>query len=96
VRAQVGAQFAGQPADGVGGFELADHVIEGGEVDGVADSAGRDGQGDGDVRLADPGRAQQRRVGLALDERQAGQVPDFARIQFGLIGEVVMGAAPLK
>ena len=38
----------------------------------------------------DNARAQQRRVGLALDERQAGQVPDFARIQLGLVGEVVL------
>ena len=61
VRAQVGAELAGQPADGVAGLELADHVIKGGEVDAVSGPAGRDGQGDQDCgrRLlpdSEPGR----------------------------------------
>ena len=90
MRAQVDTQLGGEAADGVGGLELADHVVEGGEVDAVAGPAGRDRQGDGEVGLADAGRAEQRRVGLALDERQAGQVPDLAGIELGLVGEVVV------
>ncbi len=61
VRAQAGAELAGQPADGVAGLEPADHVIKGGEVDAVSGPAGRDGQGDQDCgrRLlpdSEPGR----------------------------------------
>jgi len=36
VRAQIGAQLVGQLAEGVGGLELADLVVKGGEVDAVA------------------------------------------------------------
>jgi hypothetical protein len=44
-----------------------------------AGPAGCDRQGDGDVRLADPGRPEQGGVRLALDEREGGQVLDLAR-----------------
>ncbi len=88
MRAQVGAQFGGEPADGVGGLELADHVIQGGEVDAEAGSAGGDGQRDGDVCLAHPRRAEQGGVGLG--EGQAGQVTHLAGVQLRLVGEVVV------
>lgn len=87
---QVGSELVRQTPGGLGGLEVADHVVEAGEVDRVAGPAGRDRQGDGDVRLADPGRPEQGRVRLALDERESGQVLDLARVEVGLEGEVVL------
>lgn len=87
---QVGAELVEQASGRLGGFEVADHVVEAGEVDRVACPAGRDGQGDGDVRLADTGRPEQSDVGLLLDEGQGGQVLDLARVELGLEGEVVV------
>jgi hypothetical protein len=84
VRAEVGLQLAGRASDRVGGFEVADHVVEGGEVNGEPGPAGRDGQGDGDVGLADAGRAEQGDVRVGLDEREGGQLADFAGVQLGL------------
>ena len=83
-------QLAGEPADRVGGFEVADHVVEGGEVDGEPGPAGRDGQGHGDVGLADAGWAEQRDVRAGLHEGEGGQVADLAGFQVGLEGEVVV------
>jgi hypothetical protein len=39
---------------GFGGGEVADHVVEAGDVDRVAGSAGSDRQSDGDVCLVHP------------------------------------------
>jgi hypothetical protein len=89
-RPQIGAEFVDQPSGRLGSLQVADHVVEAGEVDRVAGPAGRDGQGDGDMRLSDPGRSQQRGVRLAVDEREAGEVFDLARVEFGLEGEVVL------
>ena len=40
--------------------------------------------------VPDSGRAQQGRVGLALDEGQSGEVLDLERVEFELEGEVVV------
>ena len=88
-RPQVGAELVGQPAGGLGGLEVADHVVEAGEVDRVAGPAGRDRERDGDVRLAHSRRAEQGGVGLGLDEREGGEISDLARVELGLEGEVV-------
>jgi hypothetical protein len=87
--AEVGAEFAGQAHCGFGGGEVADHVVEAGEIDRVAGPAGRDGEGDGDVGVADPGRSEQGGVRFGLDEGEGGEVLDLARVQVGLEGEVV-------
>jgi hypothetical protein len=87
---QVGPEFAGQTACCLGRFEVADHVVEAGEVDRVAGPAGCDGQGDGDVGLADCGRAEQGDGRLVLDEGEGGEVLDLARVEVGLEGEVVV------
>ena len=84
---QVVVHLAGQAAGVVGGFEVADHVVEGGEVDRVASPAGRDRQAHGDMRLPDPWRAQQRRVGFVLDEGQGGEVFDLTGVEVGLEGK---------
>ena len=47
--AEVGLEFLGEPAGGLGDAQLADGLIQAGEVDRVAGRAGRDGQGDGEV-----------------------------------------------
>ena len=63
---QVGLELLGEPAGGLGGAEVADEVVEGGEVDRVAGLAGGDGERDGEHGLADAGRAEQGDVGLGL------------------------------
>ncbi len=85
---QVAGQLAVEPAGGLGDLELADHVVEAGEVDGVAGLAGRDGQRRREVGLADSWWSQERDVGVPLDELQAGDVADLARLEVGLEGEV--------
>ena len=69
---------------------MADGFVEAGEVDRVAGPAGRDGERDGDVGLADPGWPEQGGVGLGLDECQGGEVFDLAWVEVGLEGEVVV------
>ena len=69
---------------------MADHVVEGGEVDGEAGSAGGDREGHGDVGLADAGWAEESDVGFGLHERERGEVTDFAGVQVGLEAEVVV------
>ena len=85
---QVGLELPVEPAGGLGGAELADQVVEGGEVDRVAGLAGGDGQRDGEHGLADAGRAEQGDVGLGVDERQGGEVADLAGVEVGLEREV--------
>jgi len=86
--AQVAAELAAEVAGGVGSPQLADHVVQGGEVDRFAGRAGGDGQGAGQVRLAGAGRAQQRDVGGLGDEAEGGEVLDLADVEVGLEGEV--------
>src|SRR6266542_4098226 len=85
---EVGLELLGEPPGGLGLFEVADQVVEGGEVDRVAGLAGRDRQADREHGLADPGRAQEADVRPGLDEAEGGQVADLAGVQFGLEGEV--------
>jgi hypothetical protein len=79
-----GSELVRQPSGGLGGFEVADHVVEAGEVDRVAGPAGCDRRGDGDVRLADPGRPEQGGIRLAVEEREGGEVLDLAWVEVGL------------
>jgi hypothetical protein len=67
-----------EASDCLGDLGLVDHVVEGREVDGEAGPAGGDRESDRDVGLADPGRSQQGRVGLCLNEGEGGQVFDLA------------------
>ena len=67
-----------------GGAQLADQVVEGGEVDGEPGLAGGDGQGHGDHGFPDSWRSEERDVGLGADELQGGQVPDLAGVEVGL------------
>jgi hypothetical protein len=67
---------------------VADHVVQGREVDREPGPAGGDREGDGQVRLACSGRTQQGGVGLGGDERQGRQVLDLAGVELGLEGEV--------
>ena len=56
-----------KPAGGLGGAELADHVVQRGEVDAERGLAGRHRQGHGEVGLADAGRSLQQDRFLAAD-----------------------------
>ena len=85
---EVGLELLGEPAGGLGLLEVADQVVQGGEVDRVAGLAGGDGQADREHGLADPGRAEEADVGLVLDEAERGEVADLAGVQVGLEGEV--------
>jgi hypothetical protein len=58
------------------------------QVDRVAGLAGRDGQGDREHGLADPGWAEEADVGLGLGEAEGGEVADLAGVQLWLEGEV--------
>ena len=87
---KVGLQFPAQAADLVGGPQVADHVVQGGEVDRETGAAGGDGQGDRSMRFPNSRRTQESGVGLGLNERQGGQVSDLAWVEVGLEGEVVV------
>jgi hypothetical protein len=85
---EVGLELLGEAARGLGLLEVADQVLQGGEVDRVAGLAGGDGQADGEHGLADSGWAEEADVGLLLDEAEGGQVADLAGVQLRLEGEV--------
>ncbi len=82
--------MAGQAPSGLGGLEVADHVVEAGAVDRVSGAAGRDCESDGDVRLAHSARLERGSVGLGFDEGKGGEVFDLARVELGLERKVVV------
>ena len=67
--AQVAAELAAEVAGGVGSPQLADHVVQGGEVDRFAGRAGGDGQGAGQVRLAGAGKVADTATGQTTQDR---------------------------
>ena len=73
-----------EPSGGLGGPELADHVVQGGEVDREPGLAGCDRERDRDHGLADAGWAEQGHVGLRFHELEGGQVTDLAGVEVGL------------
>lgn len=81
--AEVAGELAHQSSPVLGGPGVAGLVVEAGEVYRVAGPTGLDGQRDGDVRLADPGRPEPSVVGV-LFEGEGGQVLDLTRAEFGL------------
>ena len=80
-----------ESAGGLGDLQLADEVVKRGEVDRVACLACGDCEGDGDVGLADAGRAEQGDVGPGVDELQRGEVLDPAGLEVGLERVVELG-----
>jgi hypothetical protein len=85
---EVGLELLGESPRRLGFLEVADQVVQGGEVDRVAGLAGGDGQADGEHGLADPGWAEEADIRLVLDEAEGGEVADLAGVQVGLEGEV--------
>jgi hypothetical protein len=84
----VGAHLLLQLAGGVGGGEVLDQVVEGGEVDGEAALAGLDAEGDREVGLADAGRSEQQDVLLLLEETERSELGDARPVERRLKGEV--------
>src|SRR6185436_15383376 len=72
----------------VAGPDEAPHqALEGQEEDRVAGLDGLDAEGDGEVRLAHAGRAEQHDVLGALDEAEAGELADLLAVDRGLKAE---------
>lgn len=86
-------ELPGEPVCCVGGFELSNEVVEGGEVDRLSGLAGSDRQPDRDMRFPYSRWSKYRDVPCAGEEFEGGKVSDAARFESGLEGvvEVVEG-----
>ena len=80
----VGAQLGGEVALPLGGQQLADHVVAGGEVAPVAGLDGQGRQGDGQVGLAAAGLAEEHDRPALLDEAQRRQILHQLGVDGGL------------
>ncbi len=82
------AQLVLELAGVVSGAEAVDPLGGGGEGHAMASQAGPDAQGDRQVALAGPGRAQEHGVGLRLDEVEGVEVGDDVLADAALVLEV--------
>jgi hypothetical protein len=78
---RVGPHLLLELARGVGGGDVLDQVVEGGETDGESALAGLDAERDGKKGLADAGRAEQQDVLLLFQEAERGELDDTRLVE---------------
>jgi hypothetical protein len=84
VRALELGELAGELGERVGVPEPADEVVEGAVADEVAAGQRLHRESDGDVALADPGRAEDEAADFSFDEAQRAQLGEALGVELGL------------